>query len=206
MSMAAPGRARLRLLVPILALVPSAWMMAACGKDRPQGEPAQQKVAAGAPAAAAPSFDPCALLTSAEVEAAVGWKVTATRPNGSGGYGTCTFTGRTDPMVVPPENLEVGLGRCPVNMYCTELPEFTTSEDLARYRRQGYEEAKGGAFDMKPNIVALTDFGVPAIDHELAGRRSIEMAVGHQRLAFVITWSESEPARALARKALARVH
>jgi len=193
-----------RKSVPIILLLPTAWLVVACGGDRKAAQPAGG-AAAAASAPATPSFDPCGLATVDEVKAAVGWTPTKAEPSGQDEYGRCTYTGRKDPMIDPPENVEIGVLPCVTNMPCgAGLPDFRSSDEMAEYRRKGYEAWKGG-FEMKPSIVAVQDLGVPAIDHELAGKRSIEMFVGHKRLAYVSTWVASEPTRELAKKVLARV-
>ncbi len=182
-----------------------ACLVGACGGGRQNSQQPGQKAAAATSSPQVPAFDLCSLLKKEEVEAAVGWKVAETKSSGPGDYGRCTYTGRTEPTIFPPEKVEVGIISCVTNMPCYEdLPDFRGSDDMARYRRQRYEGQQGG-FEMKPNIAAVEGFGVPAIDHELAGLRSIEMQIGHKRVAFVSTWGESRPARDLARKVLGRV-
>lgn len=190
-------------LVPLAAV----WLVSACGGEKKASEGAQKSPASTTRTRAPLSFDPCALLTAAEVEAAVGWKPLTSEASGSEGYGSCRFTGKKDPMILPPQSVEVGIGKCVTNMPCSEpLPDFRSSEEMAQYRIKGYGNGKFGAFEgVKPEVVPLKDFGVPAIDHELATNRSVEMLVGHERLAYVTTWVGPGPTRDLAKKALARI-
>ena len=103
-------------------------------------------------------------------------------------------------MREPPREVEAGVSVCPTNMPCTELPDFKSSAEMVEYRRKGYEGTSWG----EPNIAAIEGLGVPAIEHELAGLRSVEMFIGNKKLAYVTTWAASEPTRALAEKVLAR--
>jgi len=177
-------------------------LAAACGGGEPQSQPAADAVADAPSAAAAASFDPCALLTAEEVEAAVGWKPATAEPYPqANGTGHCKYTGAGGMTGGMPEQLDVGIGVCLTNMPCAELPEFASSAELAAYRRKGYEGANAG---LDPTIEPVEGLGVPAIRHELAGLLAVEMAIGGKRLAYVETWAPFEVARGLAEKALAR--
>lgn len=191
---------------PILLLLSLASFVAACGGEKPNAQ-SGKKVAASAAAESKPSFDPCALLTKEEVEAAVGWKVAKTEVSGRGDYGHCVYSGRTDPMILPPEKAEAGILPCVNNGNCfQDLPDFRSSEEMAQWRSKQLEENKGAFEGLKPNVVPLKDYGVPAIDDELASMRSIDMQIGHKRVAYVSTWVAAEPTRELAKKVLARAH
>lgn len=177
-------------------------LAAACGGGDRQAQPAADAAADAPSAAAAASFDPCALVTADEVEAAVGWKPAAVEPYPQpNGTGHCKYTGAGGMTGGVPEQLDVGIGVCPTNMPCTELPEFASSAELAAYRRKGYEGANAG---LDPTIEPVEGLGVPAIRHELAGLLAVEMAIGGKRLAYVETWAPFEAARGLAEKVLAR--
>lgn len=188
----------------MLVLLPAACLVLACGGEKKNTE-SRQTAAAATSSPKAPARDYCALLTKEEVEAAVGWKVTTVKNNGGAEYGDCTYVGRTDPMILPPEKVEAGIRYCVTNMPCIQdLPDFRSSGEMAEYRRKGYRDYKGVFEGVQANIVPLDGFGVPAIDHELAGMRSIEMQIGHKRVAYVSIWGEATPARDLAKKVLAR--
>jgi hypothetical protein len=107
-----------------------------------------------------------------------------------------------DPPPVP-EQIDVGIGLCPTNMPCKELPDFASSGDMALYRRKGYESSSS-SMGLNPRIVAIEGLGVPAIEHGLGGLLAIEMAIGQKKLAYVETWAPPATARALAEKVLAR--
>lgn len=190
--------------VPVVAVVLAASWLTACGGERKSAP--GQKAATAAATPSKPAFDYCTLLTTAEVEAAVGWKVTSAKNNAGADYGDCTYVGRTDPMILPPEKVEAGVTSCVTNFPCyQDLPDFRSSAEMVQYRLQRYKDYKGAFEGMKANVVALDGFGVPAIDHELATLRSVEMQIGHKRVAYVTTWGAAGPTHDLARKVLARV-
>lgn len=153
------------------------------------------------PPPAAAAFDHCTLLTADEIQAALGWRPTEVTPISANNAGHCKY--QANPTAVPaPQTVRAGIGVCPTNMPCTELPDFATSAELAAYRKKGYEG--GGMAGLDPVIEAIEGMGVPAIRHELAGLQAIEMVIGGKRLAYVETWGSAEVAKALAEKVLAR--
>ncbi len=191
----------------LAGVVSAAGLLVACGSEKKSAQAAVAS-AAGAPATPTkPSFVPCALATLDEVKAAVGWTPTKAEPAGRDEYGSCTYTGRTDPMILPPEKAEVGISTCVTNMPCYDpIPEFRSSREFVDYRIDRYK--KDDSFHtyetMHPSIVPLDGFGVPAIEHELASNRSVEMYVGPKRVVYVTTWVAAGPTRELAKKVLAR--
>ncbi len=193
--------------LPLLAVLAAAWLLVACGSEKKTAQAAVAPAAAAPAPPTKPSFDPCALATMDEVKAAVGWTPLKAQPAGRDEYGSCTYTGRKDPMILPPENVEVGISSCITNMPCYEpIPEFRSSREFVDYRIARYK--KDDSFNvyetMHPSIVPLDGFGVPAIEHELASNRSIEMYVGPKRVVYVTTWGAAAPTRELAKKVLAR--
>ena len=161
------------------------------GADQPQ-----------AAAAADDSFDPCALLTAEEVTAAVGWQPTQVKPvKQGGGLGVCDYS-TADSLAMPPQKVEVGILKCPYNIPCYEdLPNFGSSQELADYRKKDYE---GGMYADAATIAPLEGLGVPALHQDLLGLHSVEMYVGHNRLAYVTTFTDLQTARSLADKVLPR--
>jgi hypothetical protein len=105
------------------------------------------------------------------------------------------------------QEVDLGVGVCFTNMPCgSGLPGFASSAELAAYRRKGYESSSTAlGAELKPMIEPLEGLGVPAIRHELLGQRSIEMALGPQRLAWVETWASYDAAETLAKHLLGRV-
>ncbi len=191
----------------LAGVVSAAGLLVACGSEKKSAQAAVVAAAAAPAASTKLSFDPCALATLDEVKAAVGWTPLKAEPAGRDKYGSCTYTGRKDPMILPPENAEVGISSCITNMPCYKpIPEFRTSREFVDYRIDRYK--KDDSFNvyetMHPSIVPLDGFGVPAIEHELASNRSIEMYVGPKRVVYVTTWGAAAPTRELAKKVLAR--
>ncbi len=203
MSLHSAVRTASRKTLPLVASVSVAWLLVACGGEKKTAQSAGS-VAAASSAPSTPSFDPCSLATVDEVKAVVSWTPTKAEAAGRDGYGTCTYTGRKDPMILPPEEVQVGISTCVTNFPCYEpLPEFRSSQEFVAYRLKRYRDDKM-VENMHPNVVALQDFGVPAIEHELAENRSVEMYVGPRRVVFVTTWVAAGPTRELAKKVLAR--
>jgi len=180
------------------------WLLAACGgQDTPPPAVAEDEPAATASARpASGSFDPCTLLTKEEVAAAVGWQpVKVESVPWEDGMGKCQFAGGKSGLM-PPQELEAGILKCPTNMPCYEdLPNFASSKELAAWRTKLYE---GSPYAGVATITPLEGMRVPAIDHDM-GVHAIEMYIARNRLAYVQTWAGADTARALAEKVLARI-
>lgn len=198
MSTLFPPRARSASLV--VSVLTTAVALIGCRQSKPQstvsGSTAQ-------PAASTASFDPCALLTNDEVQAAVGWAVVKATPYVTGDRGHCVYQGEKGKTVLPPEEVDAGVVPCWPNFPCaSDMPKkFSDSAALAAYVAKLYE---GYSANFDPEITPLEDLGVPAIMHELATLYSTEMWLGYKRLAFVSVWSSESGARSLGEKVLAR--
>jgi len=181
-------------------LLPAAMTACAPSDAPPAGDNAAQTQAA---ATVDDSFDPCALVTVDEVAAAVGWQPAAVTPTtGAGGTGTCNYLG-ADSLAAVVQRVEVGIDKCPYNMPCYEdLPNFQSSQDLAEYREKGYTGSYAGAATVEP----LEGWSVPAIHQDMLGVHSVELYVGPNRLAYVVTYADFDVARGLAEKMMARIH
>lgn len=172
------------LVVSLLALLP-----AACGNDEsaakapPQQESVQET-----------SFDPCALLTSEEIEAALGWKVATAVAQSYGATGTCTYASATPYSAQGMQQLAVVIG--------FGAPVLSSAKDMAEWRLEQYS---GDAYkDMGPLVLPVEGLGVPAIQNGMEGMFGIELLVGDKLLTLSL-FETLEPARALAAKALARM-
>ena len=198
----------LSMIEGTVASVSIAGLVAAATLAVRSGERANPSPGHTLPSASQGTFDPCKLLTVDEVQAALGWKPATTERSASRmpGLGNCKYTSAAKVTREGPQEVSVGIGLCPTNMPCTQLPDFANSQEMAKYRKAQYEKEKGNAMfqNLDPHIVPIEGMGVPAIEHELATLTSIEMAIGHKRLAYVETFGSSKAARALAAKVLAR--
>lgn len=173
-------------------------LVGACGGGN-QGAPPAESTTSGGQQAASEAFDPCALLTASEIEAALGWTPSKTAPYAQQNKtGHCVYTGRPEKA----EDLDAGIGVCASGLPCSSLPDFASSDELVEYLKKGYQEMSSSG--PNPTIEPIADLGVPAIRQELLGRLSIEMAIGQKKLAYVETWAPYETARPLAEKLLAR--
>lgn len=171
------------------------------------GETPEPAKAPAAEAAAASTFDSCALLTAEEVQATLGWAVAKSTPYGSGDQGHCVYEGEKSNTVFPIEQAEAGVIACFTNFPCPgDMPgSFGSSADLAAFRKQLYQSAGATAAALEPTIEPIQGLGSPAIMHELAGQYSVEVWLGPRRTAYVSVWTSAEAALALMEKVVARV-
>lgn len=169
-------------------------LLLAAGCDSGNKEAGQSVSAPQAAAPAENSLDPCALLTAAEIEAVLGWKVATTEPKSYGTTGNCTYTsanpyGKGGMQQV---TLLVGQG----------MPDMNSASAMAQWRLKQYE---GPSYkDLGPIVEPVEGLGVPAIRNEVAGLLTLEMAVGKQ-LVSVGVFGSLEQARALGEKVLMRI-
>jgi hypothetical protein len=193
---------------PVLRMVPASvflvFLLGCGGKDA-----APAGAAAEAPATpAASSFDPCALLTNEEVQAALGWVVAKASPSVNGNMGGCMYESEKSNMVVPFEQLNVGVTMCFTNLACStfDMPKsFSSSGAMVEARKKAYEESGNAKYLEMVTITPVEGLGVPAIMHDMATLLSLEMSVGDGRIAYVSAWGSPEATRSLAEKLLARV-
>jgi hypothetical protein len=172
------------LAAGMLALLP-----AACGNGEPVAAAQPRPVAADQP-----GMDPCALLTSAEIEAALGWKVDTAESKSYGATGTCTYASATPYSPTGLQQLAVVVG--------SGAPVLDSSEAMAAWRLEQYS---GDAYkDLEPIVLPVEGLGVPAIQNGFEGMLGIELLVG-DRLLTLSLFETLEPARTLAEKALARM-
>lgn len=196
-------RAPLRQPGALIALALLTAVTACAGSDSspPRDDAAQTQAAT----TTRDSFDPCSLVTTEEVAAAVGWQPTRVKPvTGGGGVGFCDYeTADSLASTGTVQKVEVGIGKCPYNIPCYEdLPKFKSSQELAEYRRKGYTGSYEGVAKVEP----LEGWGMPAIHQDMLGVHSVELYVGHNRLAYVFTYTNFDVAKGLAEKMLQRIH
>jgi hypothetical protein len=193
---------RPRLAIGAAATLLLGTLLIGCGRaDRPPQASAQQTATQQTAAASSGSFDPCALLTKEEVQAAVGWAVATATPHVNGESGHCVYEGERGAAYL--EQVEAGVIQCWPNFPCaSDMPKsFGSSEELAAYRESLYESNYSGP---PPTIQPIDGLGVPAIVHQLMDNYTVEMWLGYQRLAYVQLWESEDAARSLAEKVLAR--
>jgi hypothetical protein len=172
------------LLAAVLAVLP-----AACGNGEPAANiPPEQTSAQEA------SIDPCALLTSEEIEAALGWKVATTEGKSFGATGTCTYASATPYTARGLQQLALVIGY--------GAPPLSSSQAMAAWRLEQYS---GDAYkDLSPIVLPVDGFDVPAIQNGFEGMFGIELLVGDKLLTLSM-FETLEPARTLAKQVLARM-
>ena len=133
----------------------------------------------------APDPDPCALLTSEEIQAAAGWVPASAKPETHGTTLTCTYNGAKP----GPQTIVVVVAR--------PAPKVTTSAALAERRSKAVSE-------LGIKVTALEGLGVPAIrSDEGSGPITVEAVVGARLLG--LTAASFDAAKGLAEKAIPRL-
>jgi hypothetical protein len=165
------------------------YLLCACGNS----ESAQSGTQAAVPAQQA-TIDVCTLLTSAEIESALGWKVATTESKSYGETGSCTYASATPYSAQGLQQLAVLVG--------FGAPELASSEAMAEWRLAQYSD--DSYKDLNPLVLPVEGLGVPAIQNGLDGSFGIELLVDGKLLTLSL-FETLEPARTLAEKAMARM-
>lgn len=177
-----------------IALAVLLLVAAACDSGNKGANPTASAPVPQASAPAGDAFDPCSLLTVAEIEAVLGWKVAKMEPKRYGATGNCTYTsanpyGKDGMQQV---TLLVGQG----------MPDMSSASAMAQWRLKQYE---GPSYkDIGAIVEPIEGLGVAAIRNEVGGLLTLEMAVGKQ-LVSVGVFGSLEQARALGEKVLMRI-
>ena len=175
--------------IPGLLTVALALVLASCSDNGPSG-----KAVPTEKLSQETSIDPCALLTSEEIEAVLGWKVAKAVPSVYGAMGSCNYSSATPYTSQGLQKLSVEVG--------SGAPDMSSSESLVKWRLEQYS---GEAYkDMKPVVEPVEGLGVPAIRNGMEGMFGIEMAVG-DKLDTMSLFDSVEPARTLAAKLISRL-
>jgi hypothetical protein len=160
----------------------------ACGTD---GEvPRSEAMAKGRPVGSTvqlPEVDACKIVSQAEVEAAVGWKVDSTGPGAAQFAGSaCNFYGKTISDLVG------------VAVASRGLTGLNSSAELAAFFS---DTAKHGMFavDAKP----VEDLGVPAARFDMGW--TVVTAIGKGRRRVDVTSPTEAASKTLMKKVLARL-
>ena len=165
-----------------------AMLLAACGGGDSSSRSETGSVSAGA--ADDQDVDACSLLTSDEIQAAMGWTPDTSSGKSYGTTTTCAYHGKD------------AVKQSVVLVLARPAPKVSTSAELAERRN---EQAKRQP-DIKMVITPLEGLGVPAVRSELEGspQPTIEAVVGGRLLG--VTTSDFEASKALVPKAAARLH
>ena len=99
--------------------------LAGCGDDRQPGKTTAPPASAGEK-----SIDPCALLTGAEIQAALGWKVDKAEAKGYGATGTCNYSSATPYTAQGLQQLSIVIGY--------GMPDMRSAEAMAKWRLEQY--------------------------------------------------------------------
>ena len=166
----------------------SLCVAAACGTggDVPRSEAMSKGRPVGS-TAQLPDVDACKIVSQAEVEAAVGWKVDSTGPGAAGFAGSaCNFYGKTISDLVG------------VALASKGLTGLNSSAELAAFFS---DTAKHGMFavDAKP----VDDLGVPAAQFNMGW--TVVTAIGKGRRRVDVTSPTEAASKALMKKVLARL-
>jgi hypothetical protein len=176
---------------------PCKWLVAGvltllfvgCGNGEPAGS-----VPSGQAIVQETGIDPCALLTSEEIEDALGWKVDTAESKSYGATGTCTYASATPYSSKGLQQLAVVIGG--------GAPDLDSSQAMAAWRLEQYS---GDAYkDLEPLVLPVEGLGVPAIQNGFDVGFGIELLVGGKLLTLSL-FDTLDPARTLAEKALARL-
>jgi hypothetical protein len=134
-------------------------------------------------------LEPCALLTSEEIQEVAGWAPDTSDADTYGTTKTCAYHG--------PDALKQSV----VLVVARPAPKVSTSAELAKRRNQQAQRDPS----IKMVITPVEGLGVPAVRSEVEGSTTptIEAVVGNRLLG--VTASNFETAKALAAKAAPRL-
>ena len=163
-----------------------ALLAAACGgESRESGAGA----ASGGGSGSNEDFDPCALLTSEEIQAASGWAPDTSAAKTYGSTKTCAYHG------------EDVMKQSVVLIVARPAPKVSSSAELVERRTK----AASSDPDIKMTFTAIEDLGMPAVRSEVEGAPAptVEVVVGSHLLA--VTAGDFESSKTLAGKAAGRL-
>jgi hypothetical protein len=177
-----------RIRIPSTQVLCTLLLIVACS-DGENANTATTAAATGQKSAAPASIDACALLTGAEVEAAVGWKVAKTVPmtHTTG----CNYMHENEL-----ENVAV--------IVSSGMQTMSNSEQMAEWRTA---QAKGKSYsDIKFVINPINDLGVPAIENRIEGMTGMVGVESYVRgRLLTLTATSLEASKTLSRAAIARL-
>lgn len=163
-----------------------ALLLGACG-----GESSDSRAQAGSGGASASNddFDPCALVTAEEVQAATGWAPDTSAAKTHGTTKTCAIQGA--------DAMKQGV----VIVVARPAPKVSSSTELADRRTR----AAASSPEIKMTFTPIEDLGMPAVRSEVEGAEvpTVEVVVGNHVVG--VTASDFESSKTLAGKAAARL-
>lgn len=163
-----------------------ALLVAACG-----GESSESRAQAGSGGASASNddFDPCALVTAEEVQAATGWAPDTSAAKTYGTTKTCAIHGGD------------AMKQSVVIVVARPAPKVSSSAELADRRTR----AAASSPEIKMTFTPIEDLGMPAVRSEVEGAAvpTVEVVVGNHVVG--VTASDFESSKTLAGKAAARL-
>jgi hypothetical protein len=162
-----------------------ALLVAACG-----GESSETRAQSGSGGSSASNddYDPCALLTAEEIQAATGWAPDTSAAKTYGTTKTCAIHG-TDAMK---QSVVIVVAR--------PAPKVSTSAELADRR----VKAAAASPEIKMKFTPIEDLGMPAVRSEVEGANpTVEVVVANKVIG--VTASDFESSKTLAGKAAARL-
>lgn len=163
-----------------------------CGRDDAPSAQAKSSAAPAASASQQQSVDICSLLTSEEIAAVTGAKVAEIKAESHGAVGTCNYQAPNELLPV------VSLVLAP------NMPQVSSSKEMAEWRSK---QAGGGSFgDIKFIIEPIEGLGVPAIRNQIEGVDMVTVEAAAKGKLLDVTTSSLEKSKALALKAMARLH
>jgi hypothetical protein len=164
--------------------------LGACGRDEAQMAQAKSSAPGAATEAQRQSVDVCSLLTSEEIAAVTGAKVAEIKADSHGAVGTCNY--QTSNEMIPVVSL----------VLAPNMPKVASSKEMAEWRSK-----QGGSFgDIKLIIEPIEGLGVPAIRNQVEGVDLVTVELAVKGKLLDVTTSSLEKSKALAPKAMARLH
>jgi hypothetical protein len=173
-------------MVRLIRNLSLAMLVAACGGESPES---RAEAGAGGGSGKEEDFDPCALLTSEEIQAAAGWAPDTSDAKTYGTTKTCAYTG--------PDAMKQSV----VVIVAQPAPKVSSSAELAELRRKAAQSDTS----MKMVFTPIEGLGNPAVRSEVEGAAlpTVEVVVGRRLLG--VTTSGFETSKTLAAKAAARL-
>jgi len=170
----------------LVRCLPLALLLAACGGDARES---RAEGGSGGGSSNDEDFDPCALVTSEEIQATLGWAPDTSSAKDYGSTKTCLYNG--------PDVMKQSL----VLVIARPAPNVSSSAELVERRTKAAQSDPS----IKMVFTPIEDLGRPAVRSEVEGAPAptVEVVVGRHLLG--VTTSDFETAKAIAAKAADRL-